>query len=767
MKSLLSSYSKKITFLFLLLGILPIIGIGSFLSFEEIRIVSESIELLLTSESESFSETIHTWISERQNDVIDIASNKIIVSKTNLLVNSDDVYDSYNANIDLQTQSEIFLTNNPWFVEYVISDKDNNIIFSSNYKNPEDPIQSQIHFKNALSGKLGVSEIFESLDILKNEYGFYEQSLPTIWISYPIQGEVGINGILSARVDVFQIPQFQNPVTNYETFDTYLIDSNGYFITKPNSHEIGSLALSEMNKNLNDQYHHTIKIFDIVDQNQSALNLDGYENYVGDLVIGSVTPVKNTDWYVISEIHKRESDDVFLPTQIIFFNFISLSVLSVVGASVFLSGRIIEPVKRLKKATEAVSHGNFDIKLKPYGDDEISYLFESFNDMTNSLNEAKNRVFSSELKYKNLYDNAPDLYRTIDTDGRILDCNTAYATSLGYTKYEIIGKSIFDHVSKKDYDKLNDVFNNWKEEGNIKNKEIWLKRKDGSTFPTIINVSSVYDQEGKIIGSNTAIRDITELYAARKEIEDNKSVIEKQLEDLKQVDKAKDEFLAMITHELRTPLVPIQAYIEILLSEKLGPLNQTQKEKLKILESSSHSMLSLIKDLLDAQKLEIGQLKLEKEVHEISKLIEEVIDKLKPDSEKSGISITADLEKPVTCICDKSRISQVLTNLISNSMDFCPKNSGKITVKLRTENNQVKIIVKDNGIGIVKESLDKIFVKFYQADTSTTREHGGTGLGLSVCKGIIESHGGKIWAVSEGRNKGAEIHILLPADPSK
>ena len=126
------------------------------------------------------------------------------------------------------------------------------------------------------------------------------------------------------------------------------------------------------------------------------------------------------------------------------------------------------------------------------------------------------------------------------------------------------------------------------------------------------------------------------------------------------------------------------------------------------------------------------------------------------------MSITTDLHKGISCLCDKIRIEQVISNLISNSLDFCAKGSGKIHIKLYSQNSNAKIVVKDNGIGILKESIDKIFVKFYQADTTTTREHGGTGIGLSVCKGIVDSHNGKIWAESKGRNQGTEIHVLLP-----
>ncbi len=135
---------------------------------------------------------------------------------------------------------------------------------------------------------------------------------------------------------------------------------------------------------------------------------------------------------------------------------------------------------------------------------------------------------------------------------------------------------------------------------------------------------------------------------------------------------------------------------------------------------------------------------------------------MKPNSDRKGISVTTHLEDSLPFFCDQVRMEQVISNLINNSLDFCEINVGRIDISLQNEGNTARIVVKDNGIGIIKENIDKIFVKFFQVDTSMTREHGGTGIGLSVCKGIVEGHGGKIWAESEGRNKGAEIHILLP-----
>ena len=252
----------------------------------------------------------------------------------------------------------------------------------------------------------------------------------------------------------------------------------------------------------------------------------------------------------------------------------------------------------------------------------------------------------------------------------------------------------------------------------------------------------------------------TQLIAKSKLLENQ---LQKSMAELRKIEKSKDEFLTMITHELKTPLVPILTYSDILLSGHVGELNDVQKERILIIKSSSESLVKLIQDLLDVQKIELGKLKLEKQENSLSEIINLVVTKIKPDIESRGISIITDLETVPYCLCDKIRIEQVLNNVLYNSIGFVPRENGKIDIKLHMKEGQFEIIIKDNGIGIEKDQLAKIFTKFYQIDTSTTRERGGTGLGLPVSLGIITSHGGRIWAESEGLGKGSEFHILLPA----
>jgi len=236
--------------------------------------------------------------------------------------------------------------------------------------------------------------------------------------------------------------------------------------------------------------------------------------------------------------------------------------------------------------------------------------------------------------------------------------------------------------------------------------------------------------------------------------------IQKKDKDAKKIEIAKDEFLAMITHELKTPLVPIQGYADILLGEHLGSLNKNQKERIEIIKSSSATLLQLISDLLDAQKLELGQLKIIKQTDNLKDTISKTITLLEPQAISNEIELVNKVKSDFYAYYDNDRIAQVLTNLIKNAIKATPK-KGKVEIFAEDMQTEIKVVIKDTGVGLPKDALDKIFRKFYQVDTSSTREKGGSGLGLSICKGIVEANGGKIWVESE-LGKGATFYFTIP-----
>jgi signal transduction histidine kinase len=220
----------------------------------------------------------------------------------------------------------------------------------------------------------------------------------------------------------------------------------------------------------------------------------------------------------------------------------------------------------------------------------------------------------------------------------------------------------------------------------------------------------------------------------------------------------------MITHELKTPLVAIIGYSSMLLKGRLGELSELQRQKLQVMFRNAERLTALIQDILDVQKLELGQLNIHPVEVSSKKIIEESISSLKPDAEGRGIKLLADIDSDCIVKCDQDRIVQVMVNLLTNAIKFSPDNTS-IVVRSSADANSAIFSVRDNGTGIPKEKQDKLFTKFYQVDTKLTRKVSGTGLGLVICKGIIEAHGGKIWFESiEG--KGSLFSFSLPLEGS-
>ncbi|MGI0011699.1 MAG: histidine kinase dimerization/phospho-acceptor domain-containing protein, partial [Nitrosopumilaceae archaeon] len=192
--------------------------------------------------------------------------------------------------------------------------------------------------------------------------------------------------------------------------------------------------------------------------------------------------------------------------------------------------------------------------------------------------------------------------------------------------------------------------------------------------------------------------------------------IKEKEEEAKKIEISKDEFLAMITHELKTPLVPIQGYADILLRGHLGELNKNQKERLEIIKSSSASLLSLISDLLDAQKLDLGQLRIKIKQENLKSTAEKTIVAMSPQVQADQIELINGIKNDLYATYDDERIRQVLTNLIKNSLKTMSPKTGKIEILAEDLSNEVRVSLKDNGKGIPKDKQKDLFKKFYQMD---------------------------------------------------
>ena len=276
------------------------------------------------------------------------------------------------------------------------------------------------------------------------------------------------------------------------------------------------------------------------------------------------------------------------------------------------------------------------------------------------------------------------------------------------------------------------------------------------------NIESMKKNLDKLVEQRTK-----EVETKNAELLEREKDLEKVNQELVTNERAKEEFISMVSHELKTPLTPLKMYVEMFLKTGgLGGLNEKQLKAMKMIHSSVSKLELLINDIFDVYKLDIGRLKLNKRPIEVTSLVQENISELEPITKDKQIQLNPKIIPPadtVNVLCDSKRIEQVISNLVKNSVDFVPEKGGKITIRAEADESHQNVIftVEDNGIGIPLEKMDNLFKTFYQVDTTLARKHGGTGLGLVICKGIIESHGGKIW-IDRNYTHGTSIKFTLP-----
>ena len=285
-------------------------------------------------------------------------------------------------------------------------------------------------------------------------------------------------------------------------------------------------------------------------------------------------------------------------------------------------------------------------------------------------------------------------------------------------------------------------------------------------FDTAFAVSHVLKNVSYFVFTITLATSLAQNFKQKQDtavkLEASENVLRRNLKEMKKIEQAKEEFSAMISHELKTPITPITMWADALREpDMLGKLNAEQTNAVNKISDSAEQLKQLVGDMFDAYKLDLNKVAFVSESFLVNKLIHDIIGNYDTISQEKNISIT---HLPISSIemqSDERRIKQVLKNLINNAVDFVEKDKGLITVNAIAENQHVIFSVKDNGVGISEENQKSLFRKFYQIDTSYTREHGGSGLGLTISKGIVEGLGGKIWVESK-LGEGTSFYFSIP-----
>ncbi|MBV8780556.1 MAG: PAS domain S-box protein, partial [Phycisphaerae bacterium] len=344
-----------------------------------------------------------------------------------------------------------------------------------------------------------------------------------------------------------------------------------------------------------------------------------------------------------------------------------------------------------------------------------------------------------------------------DPAGRIVSWNTGAQRLLGFTEAEAIGQPIAviftpeDRAAGVPEGELSRAAESGKSPD-----ERWHMRTDGTRFWGSGVTTAVRDPDGTLRGFVKVMRDDT----ARKKAEEG---LQSAKDAAELASRAKDEFLAMLSHELRTPLSSILIWSKMLRGRQDAPPEYA--EAIDAITRSADAQKQLIDDLLDTSRITAGKLRLEMRQINLASVIPTAMESVLPTAEAKGITVNVDLAKDVGVVkADPDRLRQIIWNLLNNAIKFTPA-GGRIDVGLSRRGRFVEVRVADTGKGIDPSFLPHVFEPFRQAEGSMTRVYGGLGLGLAICKQLVEQHGGTITAESAGQDKGAVFTVRLPLPP--
>lgn len=398
------------------------------------------------------------------------------------------------------------------------------------------------------------------------------------------------------------------------------------------------------------------------------------------------------------------------------------------------------------------------VSFSPTGtSDELEILAEALDKRGAQIRQyrenARFLLEKSEARKRAVVDNLLDGIITIDEKGIIETFNPAAEKIFGYSQHEVIGRNV-KMLMPAPYQRNHDSYiQNYLSTGTKKiigiGQDVTGKRKDGTVFPMELSVNAMKVRDHRLFTG--IIRDITQ----RKQAEQQLITAKEQAEE---ANRLKSEFLNVMSHELRTPLTVMLGNLPLLSDIEDMPPAQEIVEIVEDIDDAGQHLRQLINDLLDISKIEAGQMTLNLDIFNVQDMVDDSIDTIQNMAAKKNINLeTSGSSAPV--MADPLRVKQILLNLMSNAVKFT--DTGKISIAMEPDHDQVIIRVTDTGCGIDPADMEQVFEKFTQVDSSSTRAAEGTGLGLAITKKLVELHGGKI-GVESILGKGSTFWFSLP-----
>lgn len=438
-------------------------------------------------------------------------------------------------------------------------------------------------------------------------------------------------------------------------------------------------------------------------------------------VIGAIYLVAD-----IESVYKQVDDitNIFITGTLI-----AMIITAVLG--ILLSRTITKPIIEMKRQAYAMARGNYSLKVKVYGVDEIGELADSFNTLTKRVQEAQAMTEGERRKLSSVLAYMTDGVIATDRRGKVILINTPAEKMLRVKHESANGRSIIDVLDIGDTYQFEDLM---EVDGSL--------TMDRSTLdkPYVLraNFSVIQRETGFNNGVIAVLHDIT---------------------DQEKVDQERRDFVSNVSHELRTPLTSMHSYLEAL-SDGAWEDKEIAPRFLEVTQNETERMIRLVNDLLKLSRMDGGREQLEKSFVNFTDFFNHIIDRFEMMKKETIMFKRHIPREPVIIEIDEDKVMQVLDNIISNANKYSP-DGGRISFYLKKFEDEIEVSIADEGLGVPDEDLANVFDRFFRVDKARSREMGGTGLGLAIAREVIEAHGGRIWA-ERNKTKGTIIKFTLP-----
>jgi len=394
----------------------------------------------------------------------------------------------------------------------------------------------------------------------------------------------------------------------------------------------------------------------------------------------------------------------------------------------------IHPIREMRETTERMAKGDFSRRVSIKSQGELSDLAENLNKMSADFQSKTKEITEDKNELNVILSSMVEGVIVIDKNEKIVLLGPVVSSMLDLRSRDAVGRPFWEMIRNEE---INSSLSKAMAKKQAIKKELSIYFPEESVFS--MQISPYFNEQGELSGIVAVFHDITEL---------------------KRLERLRSEFVANVSHELKTPLTSIKGYVETLQGEDLDG-KKTAKRFLEIIQKQTEHLEHLVNDLLSLSSLESKESKMNLEPVSLQGVIDAVVNfhKLQSDKKRQNISLIFPRDLPPALV-DRAKIDEVFSNLLDNAIKFTPE-GGSVVIRAKEENGNVRIDIEDTGIGIPVEHLPRIFERFYRVDKSRSRELGGTGLGLSIVKHIVQAHNGKV-SVESTPHQGSRFSVFLP-----